>query len=233
MAVSKAQPRAQVHKNLHEADSPSLVNTTKQTIKEDVAEGLPSEFIRQLLGFDLPGGQSTHETTASSSGHEEQPAVSGELKAGEVLHLGKAKSERKPAAASHKEAGEIARDYMDRIKHGSERASRREVSEMDEKIRQIMNELGKLVKSSAILQSEFAEVAVENKPVNPGRYHLTFFEWMLTVIRTARQKVEDSGAWLSTVKGKNSKKSGYWVMFKKHGTSFGLSNERSVATQTG
>jgi hypothetical protein len=55
---------------------------------------------------------------------------------------------------------------------------------------------------------------------------------MLTVIRGARMKVEDSGAWLSTMQGKKGKKN-YWAMFKKHGTSFGMSNERQVATQTG
>jgi hypothetical protein len=44
--------------------------------------------------------------------------------------------------------------------------------------------------------------------------------------------VEDSGAWLSAMSGKKGKKT-YWSEFKKHGTSFGMSNERSVATQTG
>ena len=46
------------------------------------------------------------------------------------------------------------------------------------------------------------------------------------------KKVEDSGAWLGKVQGKGAKK-GYWGMFKQHGTTFGLSGERSVATQVG
>jgi hypothetical protein len=83
-----------------------------------------------------------------------------------------------------------------------------------------------------VLQIEFKEVAIEQRIVNPGKYHTSFFEWVLSAIRIARMKVEDSGAWLSASKGKKAKKD-YWQMFKKHGTTFGLSNERVVATQTG
>ena len=61
---------------------------------------------------------------------------------------------------------------------------------------------------------------------------MNFFEWMLAVIRAAREKVEDSNAWLGTVKGKGAQRN-YWNMFKKHGTTFGLSGERAVATQVG
>jgi hypothetical protein len=55
---------------------------------------------------------------------------------------------------------------------------------------------------------------------------------MLTVIRSARQKVEDSQSWMGAVKGKGAKRD-YWGMFKKHGTTFGQSGERSVATSVG
>ncbi|HLD02068.1 MAG TPA: DUF5660 family protein, partial [Patescibacteria group bacterium] len=59
-----------------------------------------------------------------------------------------------------------------------------------------------------------------------------FFEWMLSVIRIARMKVEDSGAWMAALSSKKKGK-GYWQMFKKHGTTFGMSHERNVSTQTG
>jgi hypothetical protein len=104
--------------------------------------------------------------------------------------------------------------------------------EINEKLQQIMAELQRLISSSKELKLEFADVNVDAPPPQAGEYHLNFFDWLLLTIRTAREKVEDSGAWLNAVKGKNKKK-GYWGMFKKHGTSFGLSNERSIATQAG
>jgi hypothetical protein len=46
-------------------------------------------------------------------------------------------------------------------------------------------------------------------------------------------KIEDGRAWLETFAKRKKKKLGYWKMYKKHGTTFGLSHERTIATQTG
>jgi len=82
------------------------------------------------------------------------------------------------------------------------------------------------------LEVEFKAVVVEQRPVAIGKYHVNFFEWMLSVVRAARIKVEESGSWLSAMSGKKAKKD-YWGMSKKHGTSFSLSGERVVSQQTG
>ena len=79
---------------------------------------------------------------------------------------------------------------------------------------------------------EFKEVTMETVPAKPGVYHVNFFEWLFSLIKGIREKIEDSCVWLRAFQSKKSKR-GYWAMFKKHGTSFGLSSERVVATQTG
>lgn len=163
--------------------------------------------------------------TTTESSKENQPHK-GEV---EVFNS-QAQNAEKP---SYMEArGHI--DYHGEMMKSSEKASRSETRELSQQINEIIAELQKLISSSKVLQMEFAEVAVEQAPTSVGEYHLNFFEWMLLTIRQAREKVDDSGAWLGTVKGKNGKKgSGYWDMFKKHGTQFGMSNERSAATSTG
>lgn len=123
-------------------------------------------------------------------------------------------------------------NYSQEIGRSSERASRGEMNEMQRNIQQIKQELAGLVASSQELKLQFAEVGVDTGTPTVGKYQVHFLEWMLAVIRSARQKVEDSGAWLNTVKGKGGKKD-YWGMFKQHGTTFGMSGERSVATQVG
>ena len=76
------------------------------------------------------------------------------------------------------------------------------------------------------------EVAVEQHAVTPGKYHKSFFSWLLSIIRNARMKVEDSGAWLAAMHSKKKSRE-YGAMAKKHGTTFTLNNERNVATQVG
>lgn len=107
-----------------------------------------------------------------------------------------------------------------------------ETQEIAQKISEIQWELKRLVASSQQLAVEFKEVTMETVPAKPGVYHVNFFEWLLSLIKNIREKIEDSCVWLRAFQSKKAKR-GYWAMFKKHGTSFGLSNERMVATQTG
>lgn len=143
------------------------------------------------------------------------------------------KSEGPASSETPKKYVEPAISYHRDIVKSGEDSSRRNLSEMDRKFAQIHDELKRLVDSSnKVIQDEFGGVALESAPKEVGTYHINFLDWMLIAISTARQKVEDSGAWLSAMKSKKGKK-GYWGMFKKHGTTFGMSNERNVATQTG
>ncbi len=208
----------------------SLGGETKKGVKTESEESA-KEFLAQLFGL-----KKNHSESASA--HEEaqapQQQANGHIEVFNVKHH--APSEKTPIHADKapQHNKEAAIDYHGQFRkeiiHNREKTSRTEKHEMKRNIEQIKAELTKLVSSSEMLKLEFAEVSVE-QTVNVGTYQLTFFEWMLTVIRAARQKVEDSNAWLQTAKGKGQK--GYWGMFKKHGTTFGLSGERAVATSVG
>ncbi|MBI2049545.1 hypothetical protein HYT32_01410 [Candidatus Roizmanbacteria bacterium] len=126
-------------------------------------------------------------------------------------------------------------DYHRQIRDVEKTASHALSQETRNNIQQILIELKKIVDTTKELQTQFKEVAVVQTVVNPGKYHESFFEWMLSIVRNARMKVEDSGAWVAAMQGKNSKKSYYWANSneKVGGTSFQLSSERVVATQVG
>ncbi len=167
----------------------------------------PGEWL-YLIGITSPVKASETAKQAKKAPHEEQP-----------------KEQKKNAAPGI--------DYHREVATSSDRALTRQHTEVEQRIGEVMNELKRIVESSnKIIQDEFGKVTVEQTPTEVGKYHVNFLDWMLITLQTARQKVEDSGAWLSTMKSKKDKK-GYWGMFKKHGTSFGMSNERQVATQTG
>jgi hypothetical protein len=198
----------------------------------DEASTSGKTFLEQLLGLNL--GSKKEPIKADQQPKEETSKVDTTVVEifNHLIHKQSAGEKSHERAEKHHSRAEAALDYHKDIVKGRERASKGEMHEMQRTIEEIKIELSKLVASSQILKLEFAEVSVEQSNQSVGQYHLTFFEWMIAVIRSARQKVEDSGAWLNTVKGKGDKK-GYWGMFKKHGTTFGLSGERAVATQVG
>lgn len=100
-----------------------------------------------------------------------------------------------------------------------------------EKIDAVRMELKSLSQSVKQLQTEITK-AVSETPVDPGIYHLNFFERLRLILKVMRQQIEDSRSWLATWSTRK-KKMGFWGKYKKHGTQFGLSSERSTATQAG
>lgn len=198
------------------------------------AEESGKAFLQQLLGLNL-------ESKAKPKHADKAPEKETPQNASDPIEIfnylfHKQATAEKPKTHAEKaekpDRREAAMNYSREITQVGERATKGEMREMNSNIQQIKQELAQLVASSQELKLQFAEVGVDTGTPTVGKYQLNFFEWMLAVIRSARQKVEDSGAWLNTVKGKGSKK-GYWGMFKKHGTTFGLSGERAVATQVG
>ena len=107
----------------------------------------------------------------------------------------------------------------------------REEVGIKEKLEAVRSELKVLATSIKKFHSQ-VERAIEDIPAHPGIYHLNFLERLRGVIITLRQSIEDSGSWLALWTSRRRKKM-YWGMYKKHGTSFGLSSERNIATQAG
>jgi hypothetical protein len=108
----------------------------------------------------------------------------------------------------------------------------KDLAETKQKLDAIRQELQALSKSVRGLQQEI-QTAVMEMPVEPGVYHILFFEQLKLVLQGIRERVDDSRVWLSAWNGNVKKKRGYWGMYKKHGTTFGLSSERTLATQAG
>lgn len=153
----------------------------------------------------------------------------GDLSEGQILDLRKIHEQDQAEARAEVEPG---LEYVREIVHAGERQISRENQEVESQLRELMAEIKKLADSSKELQAQFKEIAIEQHIVKPGKYHKSFFSWMLSMIRIARQKVEDSGAWLAAMQSKKKSRE-YGAMAKKHGTTFSLSNERVVSTQVG
>lgn len=182
----------------------SIISETGTSLAKDLAGAGIADFWEQMLGIETPK-------------HKKE---SGDLHEGEALDLKKVKE-------SMVEPGI---DYRREIIH-ADKASTHENREIRVRIEEILVEIKRLAESSQELETQFKDVIVETQIVNPGKYHEAFFDWVFSIIKTARMRIEESTGWMTAMHSKKDKK--YWAMFKKHGTSFGLSNERVVATQVG
>ncbi len=201
----------------------SAMEPVVSSAKNDFLKGAAGDILDQTLGWDRLLG-----TDIAERGKRQ----SGEMTPGQEINLKDSKRGDVPDHQEKKSHIEAGWDYTGEILHAERRISQAQNRELDVKIQEIVIELKKLAKSSKELEVTFREVAVEQRPVNPGKYHLNFFAWMLVTIRSARMRIEDSANWAQMFSGKKTKRE-YWSLFKKHGTSFGLSGERVVATQTG
>ena len=76
------------------------------------------------------------------------------------------------------------------------------------------------------------EIASIQAPVNPGVYHVIFFEKLLEFIKSFRRKIEDAGVWLHASNEKALKKN-YWGLYKKHGSKFLLSPDHYLQRSAG
>lgn len=103
-----------------------------------------------------------------------------------------------------------------------------------QEVEAVRTELKKTVEELKELNTVVVEVekAVAQTPVKAGKYHLSFFARLRAILRLFRQQISESRVWLEASFAKKKKRQ-YWFMFKKHGTTFGLSSERVIATQAG
>ncbi len=100
------------------------------------------------------------------------------------------------------------------------------------RIETLITEVKKLSGAVQTLEKAVAVTAFE-APVNPGVYHVNFFEKLISFLHSLTMRVENATNWIATAGQKKRKHNYYWGQVKKSGTSFMLSSERYVATQVG
>lgn len=96
----------------------------------------------------------------------------------------------------------------------------------------ILQELKKLAEATKNLAKE-VDIATKQVPVEPGVYHINFFERLRETIILFKKRIEDSATWLAASNQKAKKRNYYWGQVRKSGTKFMLSPEHYMATQVG
>ena len=187
--------------------SDSIIESLRQ-VGGDVGRTLVKDIAQQVPVDAVTSILGTH------------PQDSGELKINQEIffHPPDRASERPTMPNARPEV--ISRPQIQLVEKG-----------LKESIEAVRIELKAISASMKSLNADIAK-AVNEVPVNPGVYHLNFFERLKSVLAIIRTQIDDSRSWL-LMWGQRKAKRGYWNMFKKHGTKFGLSSERTAATSAG
>jgi hypothetical protein len=95
------------------------------------------------------------------------------------------------------------------------------MQELRIQLQAISQEIQKLAASTGNLATQ-TEIAMIEIPINPGVYHIIFFEKVLEFLQSFRKKIDQATVWLQS-SNKRAEKKNYWAMYKKKGSSFLLS----------
>ncbi len=157
-----------------------------------------------------------------------------DLQEGQAVSLSK-KHDQAPAQ-QNEEKPQVSMEHMNYFRSTVENADGTGETHMEMQIKrsvdEIRMEIKRLIATSKVVEMTVKDATADKAPIKPGKYHLNFFEFVLSVIRDATRKLEDGAAYGSLFQSKKQQ-SKYWSSYKTHGTSFGLSGERTTATQTG
>jgi hypothetical protein len=119
---------------------------------------------------------------------------------------------------------------FDRREYQEKQETRAKIQELMAQIRQ---EIEAIIRADSALMSEvndMQKVSLETLSEKPGEYHIKFLEIILTMLRTIKLKISESGTWLEALKTKKKKRGSlFLVLSKRKGTQYSLSQELQSA----
>jgi len=193
----KQSQKQSSHQNILESLK-DIGSSTTNSLTQEVVK--PKNFLDQILG-QLP------------------KKYSGEIGPGEAVEMkdvfsGKREGEEKVKKQLFVEKGLLQEEKI---------RTEKKTNELRIQLREIMKEVSLLSESTREL-GEDIKIASVQAPVEPGVYHIIFFEKLIEFIKSFRKKIQDASNWLQST-NKRAQKKNYWARYKKHGAKFLLSGE--------
>lgn len=115
-------------------------------------------------------------------------------------------------------------------------AEHHEKVEVQKQIRELLQVIREEIKvleqqNNALLSDvkDIQNAALEELPETPGVYHVRFFETLLSIVRSLREKVGESATWLEAMVSKKKKRGSLFAARSKNqGTQYSMSQELQV-----
>jgi hypothetical protein len=200
----KTIKRSSVLENLKDVSG-----NTGKVLKKDLVQGVSEEFINQLLG------------------RKPEKKYSGDITPGESLEFEDIFSGRREQTMKLEKQLVLERKLREAEKVRSERKG----NELKLQLQAIIEEVAALAQNTQELAEE-VQIATMQAPIEPGVYHLIFFEKLLEFIKSFRKNIGQAKVWLQS-SNKRAQKKNYWASYKKHGGKFLLAADHYVSRSAG
>lgn len=184
-------------------------STAKQM--RDEAAKIPGDFMEQLLGI-----------------RPDNKKFSGEIEPGEALNFNEVFSGKHEEIVKLRQQTALERKILEEEKFRVEKKS----NELRMQLTAIREEIIFLAQKTENLAEE-TQIAAMQAPIEPGIYHVIFFEKLLEFINSFRKKIEEAGIWLHAVNKRAAKKNMWGAQYKKHGAKYLLSGEHYLQRSAG
>lgn len=174
--------------------------TTSQAT--DFLKNTSEDFIRELLGFGTTNVKR-----------------SGELNPGESVEMKDILSGKEKQIKSEEKQIKFEKTLLNE----ESRVTREKTQQLRVELQALMQEVQKVAESTQTL-AEITHAATFSAPIEPGIYHINFFQNLLTFLRSFRQRIDLAATWLQGT-NKRAEKKNFWAQYNKKGTSFLLNPE--------
>ena len=153
---------------------------------------------------------------------------SGELVPGEALEFTEVFSGRYEEIQRTKKQISLERRLLEEERVQVEKRS----NELRMHLQVIREEILVLAQKTQNLAEE-SEIAAMQAPIEPGVYHVFFFEKLLSFLKSFSKKIEEASTWLHAVNSRAAKKNMWGANYKKHGAKYLLSGEHYLQRSAG
>ncbi len=184
-------------------------HATAQQMRDEVAK-MPGQLMEQLFGI-TPG-----------------KSYSGEISPGGVVEFSDILSGEQAEISKEKQQIGLERIILEEERELVEQKT----NELRMQLKVLQDEILKLADRTENMAEETV-VAAMQAPVEPGVYHVIFFERLMEFIQSFRKKLEDASVWLHAVNKRAAKKNAWGSAYKKHGAKYLLSGEHYIARSAG
>ena len=183
-----------------------------ESVKEDLLSPMSKDFFNQLF-----------------KSRAQNKSYSGEIKPGEQVGM-------KDVFSGNREKEEKLQKQltMERNLREEERGLfERKMQELGGQLQAIMQEMQAIAQTTPQLAQEIKIAAIQ-APVNPGIYHLRFFEKLLDFMQAFRKNANEASHWLHAVNARGKKGGNVWGNnYKKGRGSYLLSSEHYLQRSAG
>jgi len=181
----------------------------KSSVQEDLLRKMPGDVFEQLFG---------PQTSRN---------YSGEIVAGEAIEINEIFSGK--AEENEHLRKQISFERILRVEE--QQVKEQKIGQLRMQLQAVMQEVITLSQVTSDLGEE-SQIAAMQAPVEPGIYHVIFFQTLLEFLQSFRKRVEDASVWLHSV-NKRAQKKNYWGRFKSQGSKFLLSGEHYLQRSAG